>query len=65
MHEPWEIKPTMKQTIAYTRIAALQAKLWVNSHPKEGDVKRMRKGLPKNQHGGETEAVTCKALGAK
>ena len=40
LHEQQSIKPTMKMTSANARIAALEAKLGINSQPKEGDSKK-------------------------
>ena len=51
------IKLAMKQTSTDTRITALEAKLGITSQPEEGDVKKRRVGLLKNQSGGGTGEI--------
>ena len=51
------IKATMMQTSADARIAALEAKLGIDSQSHEGDIKKWRVRLWKNQHRGKTEEI--------
>ena len=51
------IKPAVKQTSTDARIATLEAKLRISFQPEEGDIKKRRERLPKNQYEGETEGI--------
>ena len=68
LHEQQGIKPTMRQTSADMRIAALEAKLGVSSQSKEGDVKKPEGETPEEPAWGRNRGkpvVTCQALGNK
>ena len=47
LQEQQGIKPTAKQTSTGARIAALEDKLRISSHPKEGGVKKTKGEAPK------------------
>ena len=67
LHEQQGIKPTVKQTSAEARIAALDAWLRIHSQPKEGDVTKKKEEGPKEPVCGSNmnPVVTCRALGGK
>ena len=68
LHEQQGIKPMVKQTSADARIAALEAKLWISSQPKEGNVKKMKGETPEESVQGRNRGnseVICQASGAK
>ena len=62
------IKPAMKQTSTDARIAALEAKLGINSQLKEGNTKKKKGEAPKEpawRRNRWNPVVTCKAYCAK
>ena len=68
LHEQQGIKLAVKQTSADASIAALEAKLGINSQPKEGDVKKKKGEAPKEPacgRNGGNSVLIHQASGAK
>ena len=71
VHMLWKqqgTKPTTKQTSTDARIAALDAKLRINSQPEEGHIKKKEGETPKEpawRRKRRNPVVTSQALGAK
>ena len=63
-----KMKPVIQRTSPEAKISALEAQLWVNSQPKEGDVKKKEEETPKEPAWGRNRrnpVVTHQVLGGK
>ena len=68
LQEQQGIKSATRQTTADARISAFEAKLWLTSQPKQGDIKEKEGETLEEPKWGKNRGnfvVTCQALGSK